>query len=85
MRVRTGSAWMLDPRDVGGSVATSGDEALQQLKTALHEPSFGEKATAWLRRHVPLVDGKAAERAHHFLRQMAGGKDHHELSQFSSG
>jgi hypothetical protein len=85
MRVRNGSAWMLDPRDVGGSTAANSEEALQQLKAVLHEPTSGEKATAWLRRHVPLVDGKAAERAHHFLRQMAGGKDHHELSQFSSG
>ena len=82
-RVRTGSAWMLDPRDVGGSVATNSDEVLQQLKAALHESAPGEKAAAWLGRHVPHLDGKASERALHFLRQMAEGRDYSALSQLS--
>ena len=75
----TGSAWMLDPRDIGGPAAIDGEEAIAAVVAGLDDPALGRaERESWLQRHVAPMDGHTArrfkERIEWFCASSAGGQ-----------
>ena len=64
-RIAAEEAWMLNPRDNGGIMVSSGRDAIAAADAMLEAASDhaqSDAARLWLGRHVPRIDGHTAER-----------------------